>query len=183
MRKVVLALALAIAITAVLASALARPRAATAANRVYPAQAGVLRKIEAYRRLTWHWQRVMGVPATPAGTAVRRDPSLAYRLWVLRLWKHRAAQVRRVALNPPHKSEWLCIHRYEGSWSDQGTPYYGGLQMDISFQRHYGRYLLSRKGTANHWSPLEQMWVAERAFRSGRGFYPWPNTARYCGLI
>jgi hypothetical protein len=27
------------------------------------------------------------------------------------------------------------------------------------------------------------MWVAERAHRSGRGFYPWPNTARHCGLI
>jgi hypothetical protein len=27
------------------------------------------------------------------------------------------------------------------------------------------------------------MWVAERAYRSGRGFYPWPNTARACGLI
>ena len=55
--------------------------------------------------------------------------------------------------------------------------------MDLSFQRTYGRYLLARKGTANHWTPLEQMWVAERALRAGRGFYPWPNTARYCGLI
>jgi hypothetical protein len=27
------------------------------------------------------------------------------------------------------------------------------------------------------------MWVAERALRAGRGFYPWPNTARMCGLI
>jgi len=27
------------------------------------------------------------------------------------------------------------------------------------------------------------MWAAERAHRAGRGFYPWPNTARYCGLI
>jgi hypothetical protein len=25
--------------------------------------------------------------------------------------------------------------------------------------------------------------VAERAYRSGRGFYPWPNSARACGLI
>ena len=59
----------------------------------------------------------------------------------------------------------------------------GGLQMDLGFQRTYGGGLLSRKGTANHWTPLEQMWAAERAHRSGRGFYPWPNTARYCGLI
>ena len=55
--------------------------------------------------------------------------------------------------------------------------------MDIAFQRAYGADLVRRKGTANNWSPLEQMWVAERAYRSGRGFYPWPNTARACGLI
>jgi hypothetical protein len=42
--------------------------------------------------------------------------------------------------------------------------------------------LLLRRGWANRWSPLEQMWVAERAFPT-RGYYPWPNTARYCGLI
>ena len=42
--------------------------------------------------------------------------------------------------------------------------------------------LLARKGTADRWSPLEQMWVAEHAYKT-RGFYPWPNTARYCGLI
>ena len=55
--------------------------------------------------------------------------------------------------------------------------------MDIYFQRTYGPELLRRKGTANKWTAVEQMWVAERAYRSGRGFYPWPNTARYCGLI
>jgi hypothetical protein len=55
--------------------------------------------------------------------------------------------------------------------------------MDISFQRHYGARSAAAKGTANHWTPLEQMWVAEHAHRSGRGFYPWPNTARACGLI
>ena len=55
--------------------------------------------------------------------------------------------------------------------------------MDLSFQRTYGSNLLATKGPANNWTPLEQMWVAERAHRAGRGFYPWPNTARYCGLI
>jgi hypothetical protein len=49
--------------------------------------------------------------------------------------------------------------------------------------RSYAARDLLRRGWANNWSPLEQMWVAERAYRSGRGFYPWPNTARYCGLI
>jgi hypothetical protein len=77
----------------------------------------------------------------------------------------------------------MCIHRYEGSWVDPNAPYYGGLQMDLSFQRAYGGELLASKGTADNWSPLEQMWVAERAHASGRGFYPWPNTARYCNLF
>jgi hypothetical protein len=54
--------------------------------------------------------------------------------------------------------------------------------MDYGFQAVYGSYLLQTKGTADHWTPLEQIWVAERAARS-RGFYPWPNTARSCGLI
>jgi hypothetical protein len=87
------------------------------------------------------------------------------------------------AQNPPHRRQWLCIHRYEGAWTDPNPPYFGGLQMDYSFMATYGRHLLRTKGTANHWTPLEQMWVAERAHRAGRGFYPWPNTARYCGLI
>jgi hypothetical protein len=54
--------------------------------------------------------------------------------------------------------------------------------MDLGFQQAYGSYLLRTKGTADRWSPLEQMWVAERAHAT-RGFYPWPNTARMCGLI
>jgi hypothetical protein len=54
--------------------------------------------------------------------------------------------------------------------------------MDIAFQRSWGAELLRRKGTANRWLPIEQIWVAERAYRSGLGFGPWPNTARYCGL-
>jgi hypothetical protein len=83
---------------------------------------------------------------------------------------------------PPHYSDWLCIHRYEGAWNDSGSPYWGGLQMDIEFQASYGNGLLSSKGTADHWTPLEQMWAAERAWRV-RGFNPWPNTARYCGLL
>ena len=56
----------------------------------------------------------------------------------------------------------MCIHRYEGAWSDDGSPYYGGLQMDIGFQQHYGG-MLRAEGTADNWTPLEQMWVAERA--------------------
>jgi len=97
--------------------------------------------------------------------------------------KKRLALLQRQLAIPPHKSAWDCIHRYEGSWTDPNPPYYGGLQMDWGFMSAYGGELLRRKGTADHWTPLEQMWVAENALRAGRGFYPWPNTARMCGLI
>ena len=88
----------------------------------------------------------------------------------------------------PRLAAWLCIHRYErhpgmGWATATGNGFYGGLQMDISFQSRYGGDLLRRKGTADNWTPLEQMWVAELAYRAGRGFNPWPNTARACGLI
>jgi hypothetical protein len=54
--------------------------------------------------------------------------------------------------------------------------------MDVEFQRTYAIELYRAKGTADHWTALEQMWAAERAYRT-RGFWPWPNTARYCGLL
>jgi hypothetical protein len=98
------------------------------------------------------------------------------------VWKRRAAVVWTRARRPPHRRQWLCIHRYEGAWNDPDAPYYGGLQMDLGFQQAYGSFLLRTKGTADNWTPLEQMWVAERAHAT-RGFSPWPNTARLCGLI
>jgi hypothetical protein len=134
--------------------------------------------IDTYRHETWRWQRIMGRPLT---RELRTPPAEPADKIVA--WKRVAVRTRRRAQNPPHKWAWLCIHRFEGAWSDPDPPYYGGLQMDLSFQRAYSPGLLRRKGTANHWTPLEQMWTAERAHRSGRGFYPWPNTARYCGLI
>jgi hypothetical protein len=143
----------------------------------------VVRKIVNQRNATWRWQDVMQRPRTPYSGIAEKTFSRPYRLWALRVWKARAKKAWRRAQRPPHYDEWLCIHRYEGSWTDPNAPYYGGLQMDLGFQRTYGGRLLERKGTADNWSPLEQMWVAERAHASGRGFYPWPNTARFCNLL
>jgi hypothetical protein len=140
--------------------------------------ARIQRSIQRLRRDTWYWQSVMGVRRTRQLARTAIDPQQH-----LDAWRRLAARTKRRAQNPPHKREWLCIHRFEGAWSDPGAPYYGGLQMDIVFQRQYGRFLLRRKGTADHWSPREQMWTAEKALRAGRGFYPWPLTARWCGLI
>jgi hypothetical protein len=140
-------------------------------------------RIVSLQRSTWRWQRLMGVERTETEGRVLSELSSSDVLGAVKLWQQRAAAAYRRAQNPPHRREWLCIHHYEGSWSDDGAPYYGGLQMDMSFMSRYGGFLLRTKGPANHWTPLEQMWVAERAHRSGLGFYPWPNTARYCGLI
>jgi hypothetical protein len=143
----------------------------------------LVRQTDHFRAVTWRWQRVMSRPATPSSLTYRKDPSRRYKRWVRDLWRVRAVRTRRLALNPPYRSAWLCIHRYEASWRDSAPPYYGGLQMDVSFQRRYAPRLYSVKGTADHWTPLEQIWAAERARRSGRGFSPWPNTARLCGVL
>jgi hypothetical protein len=156
---------------------------ATKVTKMIPSDGGLARQIRRYRRQTWRWERVMGTRRTPASRAALKHPSRTYKRWVRNLWKRRAIRAHRTAHHPPHKPGWLCIHRHEGAWNDPNAPYYGGLQMDLSFQRRYGGHLLRRKGTADRWTPLEQMWVAEKAHRSGRGYYPWPNTARYCGLI
>jgi hypothetical protein len=152
---------------------------ATTERTVAPADAEIRRAIRHYRVTTLRLQHVIG--GAVVETAPVPNASLER---VRKVWSRRAKMVkRRFTAGPPHRSAWRCIHRHEGSWTDGGGPYYGGLQMDIGFQRSYGYALLRTKGTADNWTPLEQMWVAERAFRSGRGFYPWPNTARYCGLI
>lgn len=94
---------------------------------------------------------------------------------------------RRALRSSPMGTHWLegafqCIHHYEGSWdANTGNGYYGGLQMDVEFQRDYGASYLRSFGTANHWPRSVQIAVAIDAWLS-RGFAPWPNTRRSCGL-
>jgi hypothetical protein len=106
------------------------------------------------------------------------------------IWQRRAARetlwlalhASRLSLIAPHwlTSDFLCIHRYEGAWSSNtGNGYYGGLQMDYGFMSRYGAVFLRRWGTAV-WAQLQ---ASVRAYRSGRGFWPWPRTARACGLL
>ncbi len=98
-----------------------------------------------------------------------------------RIWHRREIAAWRAAHHPPQLHAWYCIHHYEGSWTDPNAPYWGGLQMDYSFQSAYGAWLLKHEGTANHWMPLAQIWAAVRAWRV-RGFAPWSNTAHACGV-
>ncbi len=122
------------------------------------------------------WETLISLPRAHTRFGLRSP--LAYLFW-----KRRARAVARAANAPPHKKGWLCIHRFEGRWSDSGDPYWGGLQMNQGFMQTYAPRSLLRRGWANVWTPLEQMWVAERAHRSGRGYGPWPTTARACGLL
>jgi len=111
----------------------------------------------------------------------------------LRLWQERGAAaaiavaehaVRRANIDSGLLDAFMCIHSFEGAWtSNTGNGYYGGLQMDQSFMLHYGRAFLTRWGTADRWPVWAQLEAAARAHSSGRGFSPWPNTARACGLI
>ena len=102
--------------------------------------------IAQYRRETWRWQVLMGLRRTPAARSVSRHSGPEYRRWVRNLWRHRALTHRRRAHRPPHYAAWQCIHRHEGAWNDPNAPYYGGLQMDIGFQRAYGARPASPQG-------------------------------------
>jgi hypothetical protein len=103
-----------------------------------------------------------------------------------RAYHRRLRAVIHSTVLPGHWLErsFLCIHAGEGAWgAATGNGYYGGLQMDLSFQRSYGGWALRVFGTANRWPASVQVATAIRAYTAGRGFYPWPNTARACGLI
>ena len=78
-------------------------------------------------------------------------------------------------------SAFECVHRYEGSWTaNTGNGYRGGLQFgSAEWQRYGGRYAPSGLNLA---SPAEQI-AAGIAYHAVAGFWPWPQTARACGLI
>jgi Transglycosylase-like domain len=159
--------------------------AAHAAQKTPQPDSWILQDIVSFRDQTWRYQRTMGVRSTPYAHSAVGKHGRGYKLWVRELWHSRAKTARkRFVAGPPHRAGWQCIHRYEGPWNARtGNGFYGGLQMDYGFMRTYGAHLLRKKGTADRWTPLEQMWVAEKAHRSGRGFGPWTNTARACGLV
>jgi hypothetical protein len=107
-------------------------------------------------------------------------------VWI-RVLRRELAETR-AALEPRRVlasgSSWLwqafmCIHRYEGAWDDDGAPYWGGLQFGWSeWQRFGGNFAPS----ANLASPAEQI-AAGVAYWRVAGFSPWPRTARACGLL
>jgi Transglycosylase-like domain len=151
--------------------------------------ARLARRLTYARTLTLRLRRIYPGHVTRRFAAARARTAPA----TLRLWQVRSAfaalRVAQHGTAGPAVPAWLhqaflCIHRFEGAWTaNTGNGYYGGLQMDRRFQGRYGGDYLTRYGTADAWPPTAQIEVAVRAYRSGRGFGPWPNTARACGLL
>jgi hypothetical protein len=136
-------------------------------------------------------------PPPPAVDTTAKDTTIRRLQGELRAERTRRATDRRafrrrlryIIHSPALGGHWLeraflCIHAGEGSWSSTSNPVYdGGLQMDLSFQRTYAPWALRTFGTADRWPASVQVATAIQAWASGRGFYPWPRTARACGLI
>jgi hypothetical protein len=139
-------------------------------------------------RLALTLERIVPAPVTSSRSLASARPAPK----TLAFWQLRAAAaalaVARFAPRPLFTrdrllTELLCIHHYEGKWtSNTGNGYYGGLQMDLRFQHTYGAAFYERWGTADTWPVWAQVEVARRAYAAGRGFTPWPNTARACGV-
>lgn len=133
-----------------------------------------------YSRRLAYWRNRTGITADVRPLEVGRCPRYLGR--VLRL-KAYATRHRVEALERSLLAKWRCIHEHEGAWnSATGNGYYGGLQMDVSFMTSHGLDFLRRFGYAHHWPVVTQLIVAERAYDAGRGFGPWPNTRRICGV-
>ncbi len=128
------------------------------------------------------------LPAPPHGHAERRATTIPALVPILVRWEGRLAHYRAaLARREPTLQGFACIHTYEGPWnavSDSDPTYYGGLQMDRTFEVDYGDDVLSSHGgrDANVWSAHDQLMVAMRAYRT-TGYTPWPNTAAACGLL
>jgi hypothetical protein len=154
-----------------------------------PLHARLSARVRYARRLALNLRRIYPGAATrsfaSATAATGRE--------TLRLWQRRSALAAVAVSEHPFETAgiaaWLhdallCIHRYEGAWNaNTGNGYYGGLQMDLGFQASYGPDFMRRWGTADTWPAWAQLQAAARAYQSGRGFSPWPNTARACGLV
>lgn len=129
--------------------------------------------------------QVIEVDRTLQGKTVDEWHRVATRY--LDMSRRRYRSIRTLVFQRSWGNHWLeraflCIHSHEGRWSDTGDPYWGGLQMDRSFMQSYGREYVRWFGPASSWPVAVQIAVAIKAHQSGRGFGPWPNTRRMCGV-
>ena len=147
--------------------------------------ASLVRRLHSERLLAERLEQIFpGRVRPPVRAAQDGGVAAALGSWETREAKAALAVAAHLqpVLPPALLHAFSCIHSYEGSWSaNTGNGYYGGLQMDVGFQRLYGRSYLRRWGTADNWPVWAQLDAAVRAYHAGRGFWPWPNSARICG--
>lgn len=143
--------------------------------------------IRSWRRETWREQLRRLHPRTPTAYAERTATSTRFLDWQRRLWKHRALRLERRADRPSWSLTWLhealCVHRFEGSWTEPG-----GLGPDVSGGMQIGRHEWLTFG-GGLWAPeaylappLDQLRVAHR-YVLVSGWGPWPVSAERCGLL
>lgn len=174
--------------------AVKKPRIPNCAERPVPA----LCTVHLNRRLANYFQALMHKPPWPYRYGAERHvASRAYFIW---LWtRHRIVSKQRYAawraqpwLHGPIHDALMCIHHGpdgnsgEGSWTayNPSGPYYGGLQADHSFYTTYGAPEVRKYGGRDprYWSAADQLHMGYRGVQA-RGYGPWPNTARACGLL
>ena len=154
-------------------------------------RASLQRRLTYSRLLTLKLRKIYPGTVTRSFASARASSDRAsLRLWQVRSATAAFAVAAHAQPRPdPTLPAWLrqaflCIHNYEGAWtSNTGNGYYGGLQMDWGFMRTYGPEFVRQWGSADNWPVDAQLVAAARAHASGRGFTPWPNTARACGLL
>lgn len=115
----------------------------------------------------------------------RPERNVHMRRYYLRQWTARHRQAISLQRRWLWSRAWyqaaMCVHRGEGAWtSNTGNGFYGGMQFDYStwLSNGGGRFA----AYAHLATPVEQLTVTYWTWQR-RGWYPWPNTARACGLI
>lgn len=155
----------------------------------------LLVKVQKARMMTHRCQDTLGVERYPVSKG--NPKSEAFVRWQLGLWTARKEAycdalkaVRKlysideatVARQWAESSGPACISSNEGGvTTNTGNGYYGKWQADLDFQGDYGSEFVSRWGVASNWPEWAQDIMAYRAYQS-RGYGPWPNTRRYCGV-
>lgn len=164
------------------------PAAYAGAQTYHPntAEQRLVNQIVYHRNMTWHWQD----RAHHRRVSTEHRESIATMPLLARLkhyWEHRhyvawRSYKRYEARNPVvpswFVSQALCIHSHEGSWTDTGDPFWGGMQFMLSTWVNAGG-----TGLPSAASPSEQIYRAYVVWKKDGGSWrEWPNTARMCGL-
>jgi hypothetical protein len=155
-------------------------------TQIQPEAASAAAARETYQGKTINWWAYRAVRNRKEANQQRRNSEARGRT----IKRMRAVARARLALPTGHwlDGAFLCIHHYEkhprqGWQTATGNGFHGGLQMDSSFQRTYGPAWAVRAfgQDAERWPATVQIAAAIHAWTS-RGFGPWPNTRKSCGL-